>query len=980
MRTLDKKYFLISILIGVIAVGAITYQKYTEYISRRLIIPEQFKELQGEETEAGIQGAIEYMNRLRANENGEIPLEMIYAARRRADFLAGQANKSQATLGLEWEELGPDNVGGRTRGFLIDKNNPNRMYAGAVSGGLWISDNGGLTWKKYDDQLETLSISCIIQASNGDIYFGTGESFTSIGGNSPSGGSGFPGEGIWKSTDGGTTFENIVSPSNSNSTSDQWAFINRLAADPSNPDIIYAATESGLYQNTGAGESNWTSILASTTKDIKISNDGQTILVGRSNGASISFNGGQTFTNLSSQPGFSTNSLGRCEVVIAPSDNSYMYVYATNNGSNDLAGIYQSKDGGQNWEVISPTTATDFNPPGTQGRYNLCIAVSPTDKEAIFVGGQLGVFRWAAPGNSSSFSSGWKQIAIAASDWQPGQANGFPIPYYVHADHHGLVFAPSNPNILYCTNDGGVFVSNDINTEDPTFAPINRGYNATQFYSMAASITGEVLGGSQDNGSQYIDYKGNSPQAAQSVTGGDGGYCAISKIRPNIMFTEAVFVVSTGQQSGGLLRRSANYGESFSAASVMYDDNIDCNLNSNGVCNPDGVPDELSPFITVFKLWENLTDSSAKMFLGTNSNVWATVNPLDLVSEPTWFNLTNGNINGAVSAIAYTTAGDNIYIGTNSGRLYRIGGIDSAIYDYDDTATWKETFIPTDTLDIVPPYDSIIPAYYTYDSTWHADSAGITLKQINAFSNYVTDVAVDINDPDHIVVTIAGYSNNPHVYISTNATDSNPTFTSIQGNLPAMPVYSAVIDVADPTNIILGTELGIWTTDNPNGGSTQWVEENANGMARVPTYRVIQEPIVYEPNDIDLSDNCHFIYAATHGRGMFRTRTLTSQACKDGIKVGIAPQIAKEENIGINIYPNPISAKGNINFELVKFSVVTVTIMNLEGKIVQLNRLGKLSAGTHKHIFDVNTLSRGTYIVSVISDEGIYSKKIVVAR
>ena len=88
----------------------------------------------------GFKGAIEYLHRLKANQNGEIPIEAVINARKQVEARRGSRSSALNTT-LLWTEMGPDNVGGRTRAILIDKDNPNLIYAGGVSGGLWKSTN-----------------------------------------------------------------------------------------------------------------------------------------------------------------------------------------------------------------------------------------------------------------------------------------------------------------------------------------------------------------------------------------------------------------------------------------------------------------------------------------------------------------------------------------------------------------------------------------------------------------------------------------------------------------------------------------------------------------------------------------------------------------------------------------------------------------------------------------------------------------------
>ena len=158
----------------------------------------------------GFKGAIEYLHRLKANQNGEIPIEAVINARKQVEARRGSRSSALNTT-LLWTEMGPDNVGGRTRAILIDKDNPNLIYAGGVSGGLWKSTNAGLTWNIIPgtDQLEFSGVVSICQSSNGDIYFGTGEGATSNMGGNSNGASAFIGGGIYKSSDG-ITFTSII--------------------------------------------------------------------------------------------------------------------------------------------------------------------------------------------------------------------------------------------------------------------------------------------------------------------------------------------------------------------------------------------------------------------------------------------------------------------------------------------------------------------------------------------------------------------------------------------------------------------------------------------------------------------------------------------------------------------------------------------------------------------------------------------------
>ena len=159
--------------------------------------------------------------------------------------------KNINTLGLGWNEVGADNLGGRTRALIFDKNNPAIVYAGAIGGGLWKSTTGGSSWYRIASVSENMIISCITQAPNGSIFVGTGESFAKHDG-CANGSSGFLGGGIYRSTDG---INFSLLPSTNPTTNDlisNWAFVNDIAADISNK--IYAATNKGLMMSSDNGD------------------------------------------------------------------------------------------------------------------------------------------------------------------------------------------------------------------------------------------------------------------------------------------------------------------------------------------------------------------------------------------------------------------------------------------------------------------------------------------------------------------------------------------------------------------------------------------------------------------------------------------------------------------------------------------------------------------------------------------------------
>ena len=213
------------------------------------------------EANESYRGAEAWLMRRMANQNtGKIDPQQLIDVRQ--DVEARASLHKTSTLGLGWGNVGPDNIGGRTRAILVDQSNSNIIYAGSVSGGLFKSMNGGLSWSPVNDQLQNLAVVSLAQASNGDIYAGTGEGMYYQTSGSATGG--ILGGGIFKSTDGGSTFTQLSSttPTASNGGA-EWAAVGKLAVDPNNPSTVYAATNKGLRMSTDGGAS-WSNPISST--------------------------------------------------------------------------------------------------------------------------------------------------------------------------------------------------------------------------------------------------------------------------------------------------------------------------------------------------------------------------------------------------------------------------------------------------------------------------------------------------------------------------------------------------------------------------------------------------------------------------------------------------------------------------------------------------------------------------------------------
>ena len=543
--------------------------------------------------EDGINGAAQWLHSIRANQvTGEISAEDVMKGRMQV-LEAAKNRKSSSALDLGWESMGPNNVGGRTRSFLIDQNDPNIMFAGAVSGGLFKSTNGGSSWAPVNDMQENLAVVSIEQAPNGDIYYGTGEGmyYNATG----TGTGGIAGGGMFRSTDGGNTFT-LVS-STAPQPNGEWRAIGKIEIDPNNSNLIYAATQRGLRVSTDGGASWESPIGFGAALDMTMDSSGR---VWVKQGSSIYKSDGtpNNFTEISTSGGTIPQlprMAGRSRIAVAPQDDNYVYIIETRpQGFNDplsenFEAAYRSTDGGSTWEIIGQRSMY-LNPHsgGSQGQgtFDNAVTVDPKDKDRIFVGG-VTFYEWTQTG-------GWQLAASIA-----GANIGFS--FYVHADMHNVVFHPTDPNIIYALNDGGIFRSKD---NGDSWAPISKGYVSSQFYSIGVGLNGELMGGTQDNGTIFIDPSNFIPESGVRTPGvsflgavrdGDGGFAELSKLNSDIRFKEMQY---------GILGRSTDGGDSYES---IYDfDRMDpTGVAGNG-------SNAFAGFVMPFLLWEKLNDPKSE--------------------------------------------------------------------------------------------------------------------------------------------------------------------------------------------------------------------------------------------------------------------------------------------------------------------------------------------------------------------------------
>ena len=559
-------------------------------------------------------GWMEQWRMMKEDENGEIPRGM-YA--RWVEAEKHSSHKKGENTGLEnIKEIGPNNVGGRTRDLIIDKSDPKRLLACAISGGLWESPDNGSSWVQVNDLSPNLNVTCIAQSpfDHNVFYYGTGEGA----GNS----SGVPGEGIFKSIDGGKSFIQLESTLNANFDY-IWDIGHSLVDDKT---LYVATTNQGLWRSTDAGTS-FEQVFKSNTDvhDFEILPDGSILLAAESKGVFLSANG-DPGSFVKQTKGLPSNGFHRIELAVADSFPSVIYALLAQGitGYNGTAvGVYKSSNGGKSWTYMGnpvEKTGANFGFPW----YTLALGVDPLDTQLLVAG-----------------SAGFVFSRNGGKDWNTGN-NG-------HADHHAYTFRSDSPGNFYLACDGGIYGYN-WETIASRYRDKNTGYNVTQFYAgsyMPDSFG--VIAGAQDNGTNYsIDGRAKF----NSVYGGDGSFCHIHQEVPTIAYVSS---------QNGNLRKTNQLDLPVPLTSRVLNE-LDANF--------DGTVDDGAYFIHPFEMnYKN----GEQLFFPTRRRLWFSFD-----GAGSWFTLTNPISNLYAVGVPNDEDPQTVYTGGDNLQLWRVDDIYNA--------------------------------------------------------------------------------------------------------------------------------------------------------------------------------------------------------------------------------------------------------------------------------------------------------------
>jgi len=968
-----------------------------------------------ENTAQSAQGGIEYQKMIKANVlTGEYEPESEVRVRKALERLDRQG--IQKNDDISWMSMGPDNVGGRSRAVLAFPDDPNTLIAGGTSSGLFKSTDAGASWNRIEGWTHNVVISSIAMLGNGVIYCGTGSSF----GNTPVGGgsSNFIGGGLFMSADQGETWElvNDFEPALWD-INDDWALVNVLLPDPNDPTRLWIGNNAGFFSYTHGAESLDPlpdGLISTFAQDAAMSTDGENIIVSLGARTYVSVDSGQSFEQVNSSP-FTTGAR-TVRLVVASYDKDLMFASVANSAG-ALKGIFATRNAGQTWTVAAPDDqggAGQFSPFNNgltnQGWIHNMITMSPqllAGNEEVIMGG-IRIYKYKNPEGATPGISLWEQINANFAS-APGLP---PNPLYVHSDILDAEW-DINDN-LYVATDGGIFKSLDYGT---SWIDVNRDYVTTDYYAVAFNPSGQVLGGLQDNGSLWMSLEGATPGQAVQFTGGDGFDCDISQHFPDFMFSTiyngAVFRSADGgttitalgdlesvSNGGGNdfttnIRLHENGNNMFSQQFVEYSPAIDdpyltflpeAEVTDAGdsivaripagteiIIDADNSDYQVSKvleddinFYSYFVrfdddgeelIFHDIADTTLvqetpqfMMAAALSNGTYLTRQPLKTNGNPQWVQMADAE-SGSPNCMEFSPDGDHLYVGYSSGRLYRYSGLNDGWTADELDVDEEDTYVLTNTLILTangPVMDIEVDYSNGQGTTEGAEPAS-----------------------ERVVVAIGGYGGDEKVLISDEAASVNGTGSfeniwNIPDEVAGMPAYAVVMDINDPETFLVGTEYGVWYSGN-NGNT--WTEANGGQLSRVPVYDIRQQ----KRRQWNGAPNSGVVYVGSFGRGVFRTDYLLDPLSTEEDLFATNEVISE-----LNIFPNPMTGAGTIEFDLQHEDEVSVFVFSLDGRMVKAIKNQRVDLGDKRQVrFNASDLASGTYIVQVKAGEALKTAKFV---
>lgn len=711
--------------------------------------------------------------------------------------LARSREAQNAPAAQTWRPLGPAPIpvngstsySGRVSAIAVHPTNPNIVYVGTAQGGLYRSLNGGTTWTPLMDGALTLAIGAVAIAPSDPttVFVGTGESTLC--------GSGcFIGVGLYRITNADTTpvLSNVLNKDGVGADIFTGRAVSEVIVHPTDANIVFVTTTSGiagigsvttglslpaagLYRTTNALSASpvfekiaiqGTNQASRSITDMAIEPGNMNRLVVGVVGGSTGGTGGDGGIYLSTDalaptPTFTRtlttgdgSSPGRVEFA-ANKTGSVVTFYAASGTANGT--VYKSIDGGMTFNPL----AAGVGFCGTQCFYDIAIAVDQADANKVYLGGSPArVFGRSIDGGGSYTNSSTN----------------------LHVDTQAFAIAPSDPNTFYFGSDGGIWKTTNVQATPIVWQTLNNTtFSATQFMGITLHPFDRhyALGGTQDNGTEYLGLDGATWVRSD---GGDGGFAYIDKNPPT----------------------APNY------IAVGYHTYFNQTNNQIGYIRALTTEPNGDPFWSGFRGCQ-----------GTSTNNGIQCGDATLFYAP----MVGGP--GAPN--------NTLYFGTT--RLYRSADVGLNMSDVSGILPARISAIA-----IAPQSDDLRLVGLTNGQIFRSTTAGATTMSDITGSipgRYVGRIMIDPTNSDVAYVALNGYGIANHVWKTTNLQAMAPTWSPAGNGIPDTPTNALAIDPANPQTIWAGTDIGVFMSTD---GGANW-QPFSSGLPRVAVFGMEFQPI-----------------------------------------------------------------------------------------------------------------------------------------
>jgi len=712
---------------------------------------------------------------------------------------------------LQWRNIGPDNISGRTTEVLGVSGNKNIIYASFASGGFWKTEDAGKTWKSLFDNQGTLSVGSFAVAPSNDkiIYLGTGEAniFRAT----------LPGMGVFKSIDGGKSWKHIGLTNTST--------ISRVIVHPTNPDVAFVAAtgnewsnggDRGLYQTIDGGKT-WKRLITEDPNgiiDLIMDPTNPNVLYASSwnrirlrwsdptpqDGDFIwkSVDGGKSWNKLTTGLP-ETKFTGRVGIALSRSNPKLLYAYVDNHtpkrdpkaGELDPYGrpisvipmgvqVYLSSNAGESFAKVSTEDDKLERFAGTYGWVFGQIRVDPTNENVVYI---MGV-------PMAKSTDGAKTFTVMRPE-KGGDR--------IHGDNHALWIDPKDAQYMINGNDGGVIVTENGGKQWDNFFDV---LPTTQFYNISYDMQKpyNIIGSVQDEGSLMASINNTFGKKDSTIRnwkfgpGGEGTIHVVDPTNDNVIYSSTFY---------GRLQRSELFKDSVHNESIFPKkaDGEDIHRGewlAYTMVSPHDNKTIYHGFQYVFK-----TTDQGKTWKRISGDLTYN-NPAKMGKTPYAIN------HQAITAMDESPSNKGIlYVGTDDGRVW---------ITKNDGGTWTE---------IVKGLPNNVHVSRLVASKYDAATVYVTLS----------DRRED--------------NNTPYIFKST---DYGTTWVSIAANLPAAPVNVVREDVKSKNVLFCGTDMGIYVSKDKG---TTWHSLQTNLPATVS----VQDLFIH-PRELNL-------VIATYGRGIW---------------------------------------------------------------------------------------------------------------